>query len=385
MSVSKGWVAGMALAVLVAVLVVLSAYERPFRWAVPDGLPLPLVPADNPMSAVKVELGRQLFYDGRLSINGATSCASCHRQELAFTDGLARSVGATGELHPRGSMSLVNAAYTSRLTWANHLLDRLETQALTPMFGEEPVEMGMSGRESTLTELLRSDPHYRAAFPRAFPGDDDPYSILNTVRALATFVRTIVSFDSPYDRYLRGDSGALGAGQEEGMHLFFSERLECFHCHGGLNFTDSSTHANAVVESVGFHNTGLYNIDGAGGYPPGNTGLRELTGDRWDTGRFRAPTLRNIAVTAPYMHDGSIEDLPSVIDHYARGGRNIPEGPYAGDGALNPYKSEFLRGFELSSEERSNLLAFLEALTDRSVLSNEALSDPGAGSASGGK
>ncbi len=385
MSVSKGWVAGMALAVLAAVLVFLPACERPYRWAVPDGLPLPLVPADNPMSVVKVELGRRLFYDGRLSVNGATSCASCHRQELAFTDGLARSVGATGEQHPRGSMSLVNAAYMSRLTWANHLLDRLETQALTPMFGEEPVEMGMSGRESILIELLRSDPDYRVAFPRAFPGDEDPYSILNTVRALSAFVRTIVSFDSPYDRYLRGDSGALSAGQVEGMHLFFSERLECFHCHGGLNFTDSSTHANAVIENVGFHNTGLYNIDGAGGYPPGNAGLRELTGDRWDTGRFRAPTLRNIAVTAPYMHDGSIKDLPSVIDHYARGGRNIAEGPYAGDGARNPYKSEFLRGFELSGEERSNLLAFLEALTDRSVLSNEALSDPGPGTTSGGK
>lgn len=385
MSASKGWVTGMALTVLVAALVLLSAYERPFRWSVPDGLPLPAVPADNPMSVVKVELGRRLFHDGRLSINGATSCASCHRQELAFTDGLARSVGATGELHPRGSMSLVNAAYASRLTWANHLLDRLETQALTPMFGEEPVEMGMSGRESAMTELIRSDPDYRDAFPRAFPGDEDPYSILNAVRAIAAFVRTIVSFDSPYDRYLRGDTGALSVGQVAGMQLFFSERLECFHCHGGLNFTDSSTHANAVVESVGFHNTGLYNIDGTGGYPSGNAGLRELTGDRWDTGRFRAPTLRNIALTAPYMHDGSIENLPSVIDHYARGGRNIAEGPYAGDGALNPYKSEFLRGFELSTEERSNLLAFLESLTDPSVLRNEALSDPGRGTARAAK
>lgn len=376
MKAGKVGVAAMALTTLVAVVLFLLVYERPFRWPVPDGLPLPAVPEDNPMSVVKVELGRRLFHDGRLSINGTTSCASCHRQELAFTDGLARSVGATGELHPRGAMSLVNVAYTSRLTWANHLLDRLETQALTPMFGEEPVEMGMSGQESTITGLLRSDPDYLVAFPRAFPDDEDPYSVLNTVRAISAFVRTIVSFDSPYDRYLRGDTSALSAGQVAGMQLFFSERLECFHCHGGLNFTDSSTHANAAVESVGFHNTGLYNIDSAGGYPPGNSGLRELTGDRWDTGRFRAPSLRNIAVTAPYMHDGSIEDLPSVIDHYARGGRNITDGPYAGDGARNPYKSEFLRGFELSSEERSNLLAFLESLTDPTVLRNEALSDP---------
>jgi cytochrome c peroxidase len=176
---------------------------------------------------------------------------------------------------------------------------------------------------------------------------------------------------------LRGDQGALSAAQVRGLGLFFSERLECFHCHGGLNFTDSSTHADASVESVGFHNNGLYNIDGAGGYPPENTGLLELTGDRWDTGRFKAPTLRNIAITAPYMHDGSIADLPAVIDHYARGGRRIDAGPYAGDGSRNPYKSEFLRGFELTAEEHSDLLAFLESLTDSKVLTDVALADPG--------
>ncbi|HUD97468.1 MAG TPA: di-heme enzyme [Woeseiaceae bacterium] len=352
-------------------------YERPFHWPLPAGVPLPAVPADNPMSDVKVALGRRLFYDERLSVTGTMSCATCHRQSLAFTDGLPRSVGATGERHPRGSMSLVNVAYASRLTWANHLLARLETQALTPMFGEQPIEMGLSGRESTVTGLLRHDPYYRNIFPQAFPGDADPYSVLNTVRALSTFVRTIVSFESPYDRYLRGDQGALSAAQVRGLGLFFSERLECFHCHGGLNFTDSSTHADASVESVGFHNNGLYNIDGAGGYPPENTGLLELTGDRWDTGRFKAPTLRNIAVTAPYMHDGSIVDLPAVIDHYARGGRRIDAGPYAGDGSRNPYKSEFLRGFELTAEEHSDLLAFLESLTDRKVLTDEALADPG--------
>lgn len=352
-------------------------YERPYQWPLPAGAPLPAVPADNPMSEVKAALGRRLFYDKRLSVNGTTSCATCHRQSLAFTDGLPRSVGATGERHPRGSMSLVNVAYASRLTWANHLLARLETQALTPMFGEQPVEMGLSGRESTVTELLRDDSYYRSAFPEAFPGDADPYSVLNAVRALSTFVRTIVSFESPYDQYLRGDQGALSASQVRGLGLFFSERLECFHCHGGLNFTDSSTHADASVESVGFHNNGLYNIDGGGGYPSDNTGLLELTGDRWDTGRFKAPTLRNIAVTAPYMHDGSIADLPAVIDHYARGGRRIDAGPYAGDGSRNPYKSEFLRGFDLTAEEHADLLAFLESLTDRKVLTDEALSDPG--------
>src|SRR5690606_15672993 len=173
----------------------------------------------------------------------------------------------------------------------------------------------------------------------ALPGDQDPLSILNDVRALASFVRTIVSFDSPYDRYLRGDNGALGPEQVRGMQLFFSERLECFHCHGGFNFTDSSTHANAVVTPFGFHNNGLYNIGGTGAYPPDNTGLYDMTGERRGMGRFRAPTLRNVAVTAPYMHGGSIPTLSAVIDHYRRGGREITDGPYAGDGMRNPYKS----------------------------------------------
>jgi cytochrome c peroxidase len=359
-----------------ALMVFPKVFTDEYEWNLPDGLPLPVVPADNPMSEAKVALGRRLFYDARLSVNGATSCATCHVQRLAFTDGRAQAVGATGELHPRGSMTLVNAAYSARLTWANHLLDTLEVQALTPMFGEQPIEMGMAGREASVIEMLRNDEHYRDAFPEAFAGDSDPYSILNTVRALASFVRTIVSFDSPYDRYLSGDSEALTAGQVRGMNLFFSERLECFHCHGGFNFTDSSTHSDTLMQSVGFHNNGLYNIGGSGHYPPDNTGLYDLTGERRDMGRFKAPTLRNIAVTAPYMHDGSIATLSGVIEHYERGGRVMEEGPYAGDGSRSPYRSEFVQGFDLTPGERANLLAFLDALTDESVLQDPSLSNP---------
>ena len=343
---------------------------------IPERYPRPVIPDDNPLSASKVELGRWLFYDRRLSVNGTFSCGSCHRQALAFTDGLARSVGATGELHPRGSMSLVNAAYASRLTWANNNLDRLEIQALTPLFGEEPVEMGMGGKEDGIIRLLRSDARYLELFPDAFPADADPYSILNTVRAMASFVRTITSFDTPYDRYLAGDSAALSASQRRGMELFFSERLECFHCHGGFNFTDSSTHENALVESVGFHNNGLYNIGLQGDYPPDNRGLYALTGEIRDTGRFKAPTLRNIELTAPYMHDGSLATLDDVIDHYAAGGRTIEEGRYAGVGSRNPFKSAFVRGFDLTIEERADLLEFLHSLTDERVVAESQLSDP---------
>lgn len=363
-------------AIVAASLFIVYLPERAYEWDLPDGIPVPAVPADNPMGDVKVELGRRLFYDRRLSVNESMSCASCHRQELAFTDALPRAVGATGELHPRGSMSLVNSAYGSRLTWANHLLAQLETQALTPIFGDNPVEMGMAGREDEIVALLRNDESYAALLPKAFQTDADPYSVLNAVRAIASFVRSIVSFDSSYDRYLRGDTSAMNESEVRGMTLFFSEKTECFHCHGGFNFTDSSTHADTRIESVGFHNNGLYNIGEHGGYPVGNTGLHDMTGERRDMGRFKAPTLRNIALTAPYMHDGSIASLEEVLDHYLQGGRLIEDGPNAGDGSRNPYKSIFVREFELEDSERADLLAFLRSLTDPSVLSNPAFADP---------
>jgi len=160
------------------------------------------------------------------------------------------------------------------------------------------------------------------------------------------------------------------------MELFFSERLECFHCHGGFNFTDSTTHANTSVGRVGFHNNGLYNIDASGAYPDINTGLFDMTGEARDMGRFKAPSLRNIALTKPYMHDGSIATLEKVLDHYARGGRLTETGENAGDGRLSPFKSEFIGGFELSDSERTDLIEFLNSLTDQSVLTNERWSDP---------
>jgi cytochrome c peroxidase len=347
-----------------------------FQWQLPEGLPLPEVPLDNPMSEVKVELGRRLFYDTRLSGNGTVSCASCHIQALAFTDGKARSIGATGAVHPRSAMSLVNSAYASRLTWANPLLDRLEDQALTPLLGDNPVEMGLGGKEQSFAELLRVDPIYSVLTARAFPDDQDPYSLLNGVRAISTFTRTIVSADSPYDQFLAGDETAINVAAQRGMELFFSERLECFHCHGGFNFTDSTTHASVSVEQVGYHNTGLYNLNSDGSYPTENTGLFDMTGKRRDMGRFKAPSLRNVAVTAPYMHDGSVATLHDVIANYERGGRLIETGRNAGDGRLSPFKSEFVKGFDLSDTERDDLIAFLESLTDQTVLADPRFSNP---------
>lgn len=350
--------------------------DKDYVWRLPDDVPAPVVPADNPITDAKVELGRWLFYDTRLSGNKTMSCASCHIQSLAFTDGRTRSIGSTGEIHPRSSMSLVNVAYASRLTWANPLLDRLEDQALTPLLGDKPIEMGLGDKPEDFATLLETEARYKLLAEKAFPNDESPYSLLNGVRAISAFVRTIVSFASPYDRYIRGDDEALGDAAIRGMDLFFSEKLECFHCHGGFNFSDSTTHENTRVEQVGYHNTGLYNVGGEGAYPADNTGLYDMTGERRDMGRFKAPSLRNIAVTAPYMHDGSVATLDDVIDHYERGGRLIEQGEYVGDGRLSPYKSEFIRGFELTSDERHDLIAFLESLTDDVVLTDERYSNP---------
>jgi cytochrome c peroxidase len=364
-------------ALVAAILVITWLMREPaWDWQLPPNLPPPQVPADNPMNAAKVKLGRWLFYETRLSGNETMSCASCHIQALAFTDGVSRSIGSTGMHHPRSSMSLVNVAYASRLTWANPLLDRLEDQALTPLLGDRPVEMGLRNGEERFADLLRSEPRYSELVQQAFPGDADPHSLLNGVRAIAAFVRTIISFDSAYDRYMSGEEGALSASAERGMELFFSERLECFHCHGGFNFTDSTTHVNSNVDRVGYHNTGLYNLDEEGAYPAENTGLFDMTGEARDMGRFKAPSLRNIAVTAPYMHDGSVATLADVIANYARGGRLLEGGEHAGDGRLSPFKSEFVTGFELSNEERDDLLAFLESLTDESVLTDPEFSNP---------
>lgn len=365
-----------ALLPVVALLVACGPPPDEYQWPLGEGLPVPLVPEDNPMSDAKVELGRHLFYDQRLSGNQTQSCASCHLQEFAFTDGLAVAEGSTGEQTPRNAMSLANVAYSTTLTWANPLLLDLEQQMLVPLFGAEPVELGLRGLEDELLARLRQVPRYHELFAAAFPDEADPISLHNLTRALACFERRLLSGDSAYDRFAAGDAAALSESAKRGALLFSGEKLECFHCHAGFNFQDSVAYAGKPPRNGLFHNTGLYNIDGKGAYPPGNTGLHAFTGAAADMGRFRVPTLRNIAVTAPYMHDGSIATLDEVLDHYAAGGRTIAEGPHAGVGRDNPYKSSFIRGFELSDQERADVLAFLESLTDEHFLTDPELADP---------
>lgn len=357
---------------------VLATYVKSdYPWDLPAWMPKPLDPRDNPTTPAKVELGRRLFYDTRLSVNRSRSCASCHRQELAFTDGLIVSPGALGHLTVRNSMSLANVAYAPVLTWSNPLLHTLEQQILVPLTGQEPVEMGMAGMDAELLSRLRDEPLYPPLFQRAFPEAEEAISLANIVRALAAFQRTIISARSPYDRYrYEGDVDALSDAAIRGEALFFSERLECHHCHGNFNLNDSVMHERNRVGEIAFHNTGLYNVDGKGAYPADNTGIEEHTGRPEDMGRFKAPTLRNIAVTAPYMHDGSVATLDAVIDHYAAGGRTVRNGPNAGAGHQNPLKSSFVPGFTLTPGERADLLAFLRSLTDEPFLNDARFANP---------
>jgi len=337
-----------------------------YDWNLPEGFPKPTVPADNPMSDAKVELGRHLFYDNRLSANQTQSCASCHQQHKAFAEELTVSVGSTGQLHRRNSLALVNIAYNSTLTWAHSGLQQIEQQLLLPMFGETPVELGITGAEQQVLARF-STGKYPALFESAFPGQALNFDLI--VKALSSFVRSLISLNSAFDRYAYfADDLALNASAKRGLNLFFSERLECHHCHGGFNFTQSSKHQNQPLDLKPFHNTGLYNINHSGDYPMSDQGLVEVSFKRKDMGRFRAPTLRNVAVTAPYMHDGSVASLQQVIEFYAAGGR--------GAGINNPFKSPFVKGFELSEQDKQDLLAFLHSLTDIKFLSNPKFSEP---------
>jgi cytochrome c peroxidase len=341
----------------------------PWVWNLPDGFPEPKVPADNPMTVEKVALGRALFYDTRLSINGKVACSTCHLPELAFTDGKAHPIGALGDAHPRSAMSLVNLVYTPVFTWANPNVRTLESQALLPMFGESPVEMGLAGREQILLRDLKAVAGYQAMFAKAFPGQADPFSLGNITAAIASFERSIISGNSPYDRFrYSGEENALSASAKRGESLFFDERTECFHCHGGFNMTETEDHVGKQFLEFEFFNTGLYNLDGKGKYPYPNEGVFSVTGDSEDMGRFKAPTLRNVAVTAPYMHDGSVPTLEAVLDHYTAGGRTIHAGADKGVGSTNPYKSGFVKGFTLTAAERRDLIAFLRSLTDTAFL-----------------
>ncbi|MBU3887475.1 di-heme enzyme [Methylosinus sporium] len=355
-----------------------AAEQTEWKWELPKYIPPPRVPADNPMSEEKFQLGRRLFFDKRVSGNATISCSSCHLQERAFTDGRVVSVGSTGDKTPRNAPSIVNSGWRATLTWANPALVTLERQMENPLYGERPIEMGVNdANKAEIVARFRNDADYvkwfAAAFPEKKPAEQISFETI--IKAISAFQRGVVSFDSRYDQYLQGKI-KLTEAEQRGHDLYFGEKAECHHCHGSVDLDDQFVHAKTREAETPFHNTGLYDIDGKGAYPEPNRGLYDVTQDPDDMGKFRAPSLRNIAMTAPYMHDGTVATLEEVIDIYARGGRKIETGPAKGDGALNPLKSPLIVKIDLSPQEKADLLAFLKALTDESLLTSPRFSDP---------
>lgn len=367
---------------LILVLFTLSRCAKapvcePFAFDRPAGVKPPPVYEDNCMSAAKVALGRRLFYEKRLSKNEQQSCSSCHMQRYAFSDHRQRAVGTTGQIHPRNAPGLTNVGYFRTYTWAAPRLNRLVNQAINPLFAadgpESIVELGVSRMEDVVAARLSDDAGYRAMFLAAF--GDSRIDIPRVAMALEAFETTLLSFRSPHDL------GEMDESARRGEVVFHS--AGCAACHGGPNFNERS---GATSMDSHFHNVGLYNVAGKGDYPDYHLhgvaaskmvqGLHAFTGNAADRGRFRTPSLRNVELTGPYMHDGSIATLVEVIEHFDQGGRNVLNGPFAGDGRLNPNRDPLIRPLKLTVQQKSDLLAFLHSLTDHSFVTNPAFSDP---------
>lgn len=308
------------------------------------------IPADNPTTQEGVYLGRLLFYEPKLSSTQTISCASCHQQARAFTDGLPLSVGVSGKLTQRNSMSLVNLLWVRQLFWDGRA-NSLEEQALVPLGHAD--EMGSKTGEAART-LQKTKP-YPALFKRVF--GSDTITDAHIGKALAQFERTLISANSPYDQYLQGQY-QLTESEQRGLRLFnvapSTERNvrggNCAHCHGGPK----------LYQEV-FHNNGL-------DQKAPDSGRQAITGMELDQGRFRVPTLRNVALTAPYMHDGRLATLEAVLDHYSD---HIQDGP-----TLSPELPGQTNGFHLTSSEKTDLIAFLRLFTDSAFINNPQFADP---------
>jgi len=336
-----------ALAIALAGLTFASANDAvpsSYEWRLPRGFPEPAVPADNPMSDAKVALGQRLFFESRLSITGRYSCASCHEPARSFSDGRTVARGATGAALPHNAMALVNVAYNVSFGWTEPRLRTLEAQMRKPLLARHPIELGLAGREAAVCAALAADPAYAAAFAAAF-ADERAASLPGAsavtfdhiVKAIAAFERTLISGRSAFDRYVfEGDSQALSAQAKRGMALFFSPAVGCARCHSGFNFAGNWRDAQGATGGPSFANNGT------------------------TAAVIRVPTLRNVALTAPYMHDGRFATLAAVLHHYSVLGARTA----AGGAAIDPR----LPQRALTDSERAELIDFLQSLTDMSFV-----------------
>ena len=309
----------------------------------------PVIPIDNPQTVEGIALGKQLFFDPILSADQSLACASCHSPQNAFTDSAPFSVGIDGSIGTRNSMPLFNLAwnYDERFFWDGRVFS-LEHQALEPV--TNPIEMANTW--VTVVQRLSEHPDYPALFQAAF--GEAAISKELVTKALAQFERILISSNSKFDRYLLGIE-TLTPQEQNGLDVFMDEeRGDCFHCHGNPN--------NPLWTDNLFHNNGLDAVFA-------DNGLGEFTGDPADNGKFRSPSLRNLAFTAPYMHDGRFETLDEVINHYSEGLQYSP--------TIDPLMKKVDEGgVQLSDQDKADLKAFLLSLSDPSFLNDPAFINP---------
>ena len=331
----------------------------------------------NNNDSLLLQIGRHLFFDTRLSVNQTRSCGSCHNPVFAFTDSYRRSVGAFGDFTQRNSLPLFNLNTARYLTYADSSLHLAIQQMSNPLHNTNPVEMGVnSSNEQAILKLLNSDAVYKKLLNERQLHVPDETAITWPLirRAISAYLYSIQSYDAPFDRWKNGDSTALSNEQLNGYRLFMSTQTGCCRCHGGRNFSqpESDEHGRFPY----YANIGLYNTVNSGHYPDRDLGLAEHTHQTADIGAFRIPTLRNLSFTAPYFHDGSVEQLEEALDISLEGGRVIEKGTLKGDGRLHPNRHPWVKQVYLSKLEKQQLLAFLIALNDSSIRTNEHYQNP---------
>ena len=328
----------------------------PYNWVDPLFFQQMIIPSDNPLTVEGIDLGRQIFYDERLSGDDSQSCADCHVQLESFGDSRRFSEGITGAVGTRQSMALINLGYQNFFFWDGRA-ETLEDQIIQPVIN--PIEMNALWPD--VMEKIKSDTAYMKLFATVFSTTD--IDSTHVAKAVAQFLRTVVSSDSKYDKWLRGEH-SITAAEDRGRILFISEGgdpelgqggqwgADCFHCHplAGMQFSDYQ-----------LHNNGLDSVFT-------DLGRGEVTGDPNDFGRFKTPSLRNVEFSTPYMHDGRFETLEEVIEHYNSGGHF--------SSTVDPFMKFTQGGLQLTDEKKQDLLAFLKMFSDETFMNNPEFGDP---------
>lgn len=315
-----------------------------------------------------ITFGRTLFYDKNLSWNKKLSCASCHDPNLAFTDGYRKALNGDADVLKRNTPSLLNTNSYTFLNWADTSISDYRKQLNRPLYSEHPIEMGWKGRENEILQRVRQNPFYGSLYQEAYHHLVKNITIQEIKESLTMFVSNLNQRNSRYDQWIQNKKlNDLTESELIGYRLFTSDSLGCLDCHGGVDFNQARNGNNLA-------NTGLYNCQDS--YPLQDRGLQDLNQNPKDNGRFRIPSLRNVAITSPYYHDGSANTLEEVILNYERRGRLFVKGECVGDGSKHPMLDSRLKTFTLSSTSRKSLIAFLGTLTDTSYTSQNRYTQP---------